>query len=425
MREINYKGEFSGLKSLLREILPINLKELYILIFFFIIYSSYGLLVVIKTDLIDFSPLPIDSYFGYDTQQYIHHGYSYIAGHPFICIFTLPLIYIGIILNIIFVSLKAKTIFLTLVCTYLLASTFVYIYRYLKTVLNLTNRPIFVLLFFYMSFGMNFILSFTFESFILSAFILSFTVCFYSCNLATNKNVSFSSSLILALACGGITITNFVKGLIPILFIRSNFKTKLIKGFIISVIFILVVLCILTTQNSITGNYSYRINNFIYQENDTYKFLISYFIGTGILLPKIFQTHAFGGESDYLCINPDLYNNIWQYAFIIIVCILVVISIIVNRKKELIYIPISFLFFDILLHGIIKYGLNESYIYSAHWIFLIPILIGWLYNNESKIKRKTLNTILLILSIVLIINNTIELIQFYELAIELYPRINS
>lgn len=31
-----------------------------------------------------------------------------------------------------------------------------------------------------------------------------------------------------------------------------------------------------------------------------------------------------------------------------------------------------------------KYGINDEMIYGGHWVFIVPIFIGWLYKSLSK-----------------------------------------
>ncbi|MCR5130273.1 MAG: GtrA family protein [Prevotella sp.] len=81
------------------------------------------------------------------------------------------------------------------------------------------------------------------------------------------------------------------------------------------------------------------------------------------------------------------YRYIWNYVvegIIVLLFLLGIVAPFVFRKKMGVDISfplmlLSCFAFDMLLHLGLGFGLNEVYIMSSHWIFIIPISIGYLF----------------------------------------------
>ena len=76
---------------------------------------------------------------------------------------------------------------------------------------------------------------------------------------------------------------------------------------------------------------------------------------------------------------------------------------------------ISFLV-DIVIHAVLKFGLHTSYIYGGHFIFVIPLMIGWLFFSY-KDSPKTLSSLYVIISIsffYLAITNVFRMVEFFN-----------
>ena len=42
---------------------------------------------------------------------------------------------------------------------------------------------------------------------------------------------------------------------------------------------------------------------------------------------------------------------------------------------------LCYLSIDFVIHFIIRYGMNEAILFGGHWMFAVPILLGWLYTR--------------------------------------------
>jgi hypothetical protein len=75
---------------------------------------------------------------------------------------------------------------------------------------------------------------------------------------------------------------------------------------------------------------------------------------------------------------------------------------------------ISFLM-DIIIHCIMKFGLHTAYIYGGHFVFIYPLLLGWLFYayKESPKTLSFLTAVFCILLVYLITNNYLRMSEFF------------
>lgn len=408
-------------KDVLYSILPYGKTEWMYFLFFLIFYLSYSLFLAFRTDIVDYfrCAMCADLYLSFDNIPIFHRGFLEAKGHPLMKWYFKPFLGIGDLL--IFIGgFKAKTVFFTLLCSSLISLSVVYIFRYLKNILRLEGFPLYFVPVLYAFFSTNLVLCFTVESFTITTFLLSFTVYYYSKCISENREVTFLSNFFFSFALGGITITNFAKGIIPMFFTKEGLKVKLIKILILGGIFLLVILrtsLFLADGQSAFEHY----DRFSSADDHIFSYILPFF-GAPILFSEIIWGAAF---------NPDLegmiyissYQHVWQSVFVIAIFIPVIYSLIKGYKNKLFQLLVLLFLFDIVLHIVLRFGIMDSFIYGGHWIYLIPLFIGWAYKYLSKKQGHVLTCLLVGLFVVLIINNLNQLSTFISLALEKYPTV--
>ena len=60
------------------------------------------------------------------------------------------------------------------------------------------------------------------------------------------------------------------------------------------------------------------------------------------------------------------------------------------RRSKFFWVVVSWLGFDMLMHIGFGFGINEVYIMTAHWAFIIPIAIGYLLCRMPTIWVRSL-----------------------------------
>lgn len=107
--------------------------------------------------------------------------------------------------------------------------------------------------------------------------------------------------------------------------------------------------------------------------------------GEGIQLHK---DHLLG---DVLRHRPVVvaYQHVWNYVVEGCLVLLFILGLVLGlmRQPRFVLMLLSCFAFDMLLHLGLGFGLNEVYIMSSHWIFIIPIAIGYLLRPSARWKK--------------------------------------
>ena len=134
------------------------------------------------------------------------------------------------------------------------------------------------------------------------------------------------------------------------------------------------------------------------------------------LMGESIQLHQDYVLQDELRHRPMFVN--YRYAFNYIVEALIIIlflaGIWAGRKSRYLWLVMSYFGLDMLLHIGLGFGLNEVYIMSGHWIYALPIAIGFLL-KETKHQRYSLclKSLLLTIGLFLLIYNGILIIGYF------------
>ena len=83
-----------------------------------------------------------------------------------------------------------------------------------------------------------------------------------------------------------------------------------------------------------------------------------------------------------------------------------------GRRSRFFWLCLSWLGFDLLLHLGLGFGIVEVYIMAAHWMFIIPIAIGFLLKQPWGQKLAWIRFALLFLTVFLLVYNGALIYQF-------------
>ena len=134
------------------------------------------------------------------------------------------------------------------------------------------------------------------------------------------------------------------------------------------------------------------------------------------LMGESMQLHQDYVLQDELRHRPMFVN--YRYAFNYIVEALIIIlflaGIWAGRKSRYLWLVMSYFGLDMLLHIGLGFGLNEVYIMTGHWIYALPIAIGFLL-KETRLQRYSLclKSLLLTIGLFLLIYNGILIIGYF------------
>ena len=134
------------------------------------------------------------------------------------------------------------------------------------------------------------------------------------------------------------------------------------------------------------------------------------------LMGESMQLHQDYVLQDELRHRPMFVNYRYVFNYIVeaLIIILFLAGIWAGRKSRYLWLVMSYFGLDMLLHIGLGFGLNEVYIMSGHWIYALPIAIGFLL-KETRHQRYSLclKSLLLTIGLFLLIYNGILIIGYF------------
>jgi hypothetical protein len=382
---------------------------------------------VFNTFLLDYPETCCNTFLGFDGQHISRRGFANLTDHPFMAVFSVPIVYIGNLLALI-LGYKAKTFFLVLFCTFLVVQTQIIIRRYLIKIIGLGVWKSNIITLFFAVFASNFTMAIVYDSFTFSFFLLTVAIYYLSCKLKNDERISISSGFWLAFSIGGVTITNIAKVLSVYFFERITIKEMLRKQTIIFSIFmslflaLTAILYVLTSRERITdifwrfGEYS---QPWFYLPEEKFQTIISRFFGSPMLMPGYQVVDREWPEGPFTVLSN--YTDMWQYGITFFIMALLVWGVWSQRKNRLVLFMVFNFMLDIVIHIVFEYGLGESFIYAGHWLFIFPILLGWLIKDQKERIGKIMVVLLILIAIVTLGNNMYRFYDIYSnFGLEIY-----
>jgi hypothetical protein len=298
------------------------------------------------------------------------------------------------------------------------------IFKYLKNIIHLPLLINLLLILFFGFFSTNILLSFTPENFTYTLFLLCLYNHYAAIKLQKDEKIPASALTLAAISVGGLTITNIFKVFIPILFEKNIFRNWRKFGNAVLRVAITSVCFILLYLNRIDFKYKNIFNKTSEQyekfsnvkSTPTWDMIATYFFGGNV----IFSNFIIRDKNNMKGFNfkgliMDVYSSWIPYLFISILLGLILWSYFKNFKSKFVQIIMISFLLDIVIHCIMKFGLHTSYIYGGHFIFVYPLLLGWLfYAYKTSPKVLSFLTVTVgILFIYLAVNNYIRMTEFF------------
>lgn len=134
------------------------------------------------------------------------------------------------------------------------------------------------------------------------------------------------------------------------------------------------------------------------------------------LMGESIQLHSDYLLGDELRHRPMIvkYRYWWNYAVEGIISLLFLAGIWHGRKSKYLWLVLSYFALDLVLHIGLGFGINEVYIMTAHWIYALPIAMGFLIKNAPIRFRKYLIGIVAAIALYLIIYNGSLIVGYFS-----------
>ena len=415
---------------MLRTVFPETKFELLLFLVFFSAYGILGTIIALDYRIIFDNRIPWDAYFSFDNRAIVMTGGGFerhpLANYFFNWIREFALLFSN--------GQKDEIFRLALAwCSNLAVSlSLVQIYKYLKNIITLPKKISSSIVLFFAFFSTPILLSFTPETYTYTLFFLMLFNYYAALKLRKNEKIPTSALVFSGIAVGGLTVTNIVKVYTPLLFEEKVFKNWRKFGNL--------VLRVLLSVGAFALLFMYRVNfEFLrFFEKSTEQFekfsnpkvtpvwdmIVSWFFGGNMLFSSfILRDYHNKKGFEYKALFMDVYTGVFPYIFVGIVLFLVVWSYAINFKNKLVQVLMLSFLVDIVIHCVLKFGLHTSYIYGGHFIFIVPLMIGWLffaYRHSAKIIS-ILFVVIWELFAYLAFNNVYRMTEFFQF-LQLYYR---
>lgn len=410
--------------SFLKSVFPSTKTELLIFLFFVILYGANAWFIAENFRIIYDDRIPWDGYFSFDNRAIVQTGGGF-ERHPLSNYFFDQIRNFALWIS----GNRYDSVFrlvLALFSTVVISLANVQIFKYLNNIIKLPLKISLLIVAFYGLFVTNILLSFTPETYTYTLLFLSIFNYYSAKKIKEEKSVSFAATIFGSVFIGGLTITNIVKVYIPFLFEKKIFWNWKKIGWAVAKIATSGMVFVFLFMLRLNFNFQ----NFLNKTEEQYdKFskpkvtplwdmITSWFFGGNVLFSnyEIRDYHTKDKTFYYKALFMDVYTSAIPYFFIGLILLIVILSVVKNYKNKLIWILVISFSIDILIHCVLKFGLHTSYIYGGHFVFVYPLLLGWLFfSYRSKTKSLSiLYGVIMMMTVYIGFNNFYRLGEFYQ-----------
>ena len=416
---MNFKQKFF---DFIKTVFPATKFETLLFLIFLSIYGALGTYIALNYRIIFDNRIPWDAYFSFDNRSIVMTGGGFerhpLANYFFNWIREFALLFSD--------GKKDANFRLVLAwCSnFAVSLSLIQIYKYLKNIIRLPKNISLLILSFFAFFTTNILLSFTPETYTYTLFFLVLFNYYAALKLKKEAIIPATALTLATISIGGLTVTNAVKVFISVLFEKNLFQNwKKFGNAVLRVLMSMVIFVLL---------FLYRLDfdymRFLNKSGEQYdKFskpkvtplwdmISSWFFGGNMLFPS-FVIRDYHNKKGfyYKALFMDVYTSVIPYIFVAAILILVFWSYFKNFKNKLVQVLMISFLVDIVIHCILKFGLHTSYIYGGHFIFVVPLLIGWLfysYKNSPKMLSFLFVTVG-VLFFYLAMNNLLRMEEFF------------
>ncbi|WP_447951593.1 DUF6080 domain-containing protein [Chryseobacterium koreense] len=423
---MNFKQKFS---DFLKTVFPATKFELLLFLIFLGIYGILGSCIAMNYRIIFDDRIPWDAYFSFDNRAIVMTGGGF-ERHPLSNYFFNWIREFAFIIS----NGKKDEIFrlvLAWCSNFAVSLALIQMYKYLKNIIQLPKTISLLILVFFSFFTTTILLSFTPETYTYTLFFLMLFNYYAALQLKKEERISTASMTLATVSIGGLTVTNAVKIFIPLLFENGLFKSWRKLGNAALRVFVSVTVFVLLFLYRLDFNYM----RFFEKSGEQYEkfskpkvtplwdMIYSWFFGGNMLFSNFLIRDYHNKKGfQYKALFMDVYTSVVPYIFVGLVLVLVFWAYFKNFKNKLVQILMISFFVDIIIHCFLKFGLHTSYIYGGHFIFVVPLMMGWLFSSYKN-SAKMLTFLFITVSILLFylgMNNVLRMGEFFAFLNQYY-----
>lgn len=387
---------------------------------------------------------------GFDVFTYItisHWGNFYaLYRHPLLAIMMYPLFLVnGFLMSLFKFNFTIYIVAILLVmCSFY---SYVFLYRIFRNVMDLNKNDAIILSALFFSFAYIMLTVMVPDHFCFSMFFLLMVLSMVGDKIKRGAKMKSWQTMILFFLTSGVTLTNGFKVLIAALFSngrqffsnRNLFIAVIFPALLLIGVYYLQCYYILWPEEKVreargaerlktdsvfakaqaehkqwmktrmknpTGNKYLEWVDFSSSRSDA---IIENLFGESI------QLHNQYLLQDTNISRPVIVKYSWSINYLveIIIVILFVMGIWCGRHSRFLWLCMSWFTFDMFIYLIMGFGIIEVYIMAAHWIFVIPISIGYIFKTLDQRYLIYVRLILSVLSVYLYCYNGLLIMKYF------------
>ena len=307
--------------------------------------------------------------------------------HPLLPLLLYPLYGINLLLGMLTDVNCAQFVVgaLMSVCTFFSA---VFLYRILRGQVGIDKWLAALLVVFFFGFAYILLAAFLPDHFGLSLCCLLLVLSRAGEKMKNGSKFSTKEAFFLTLLTAGVTLTNGIIVVLavwitngrPFLTLRNILLTSVLP-------FVLLFMVAAATDFALSQGVYLPENPVNHQLESTevgasrWKIVVENFFGESI------QLHRKQILRDVLVNRPVIVTYSWEIQYVVeaIIVVLFLAGIWCGRRSLLMWLCMACFAFTILLHLAVAFGINEVYIMAAHWAYVIPIAIAFLWTKTKKV----------------------------------------
>ncbi|WP_297984723.1 DUF6080 domain-containing protein [uncultured Chryseobacterium sp.] len=403
-------------------VFPSKKSEVAVFLFFLIAYGTLAFVIARDYRIVFDNRIPWDAYFSFDNRAIVMTGGGF-ERHPLSNYFFSWMKELALFISGGKIDATFRMV-LALLSAFMVSLSLVQIFKYLRNIIRLPLWLSVLILVFFSIFSTNILLSFTPETYTYTLFLLCLFNYYAALKLRKGEKISGAALALATVGVGGLTITNAAKVFIPVAFEKDLFKSfknilnAALRGIIAVAVFVLLYLYRLNFDiNRIFDKTGEQYDKFSKPKiTPLWDMISSWFFGGNMLFSNLIIRDYHNKKGfQYKALFMDVYSSWIPYVFVALVLVLVFWSWFKHFRNKLVQILMISLLFDVIIHCVLKFGLHTSYIYGGHFVFVFPLMIGWLfygYRNSPK-WLSLLRVLLLVITVYLGANNFIRMEEFF------------
>lgn len=391
-----------------QERLPMVLFLVVLLFFQYLIISKFWCLFANYTDdsfcvfmrnfhMSGFDPIT------YDVVTQWHEGYD-ILRHPLLALMMYPLYLVNQMLWAL-TGANCVQLVVGVVLVFCSVYSLLFVHRTLTEVIGIGSNQATLLSLMLEGFAYVLISMIVPDHFCLSFLCLTMATYMSGVKMKNNERFTLPEAVGLFTVTAGITLSNgaIVLGMIALTNGLSLLSQRRLVGSLVVVLLLMMVMVkmqkMFTPEKHVGQNLVEQQFNWTRQGVDKMSVVQANFFGESL---QLHRKHILG---DVLRGRPVVVDYSWpvQNAVTIVIEVLLVGGLICGIRKRFAWLLIGVISFNLLLHIVLAFAIDEVYIMAAHWAFVLPLAMAFLLTKGNRWWQGAVMLLVLALTIYLYI----------------------